>query len=447
MADRGMAARGTFIVREETAVTEEQEAGGVRWTAGVDCGEERHRLVVVDEHGGRRLAMWIKNRIDEIEKGLAEVIMGLPDGARLRVVSEGVRSLGSVLSVVAMRMGIEQWEVNPKALSRYREVEGQPRKDDDTDGWLLARMCVLGAAGCHRIVDPRPEERRLARLSRLHGQLKSKRTTAQSQLRSRLVELAPEVVSKEWQGPVANGKGMLSVLQRWPAFIGLESAHVATIERLVRSSTRYGERCTAMAHALKAMARRIRMAAEEHEVVRLEMRLLVDELSALDASCAEVEREIKTAVLQHPIACKLLAMPGVGYLTAAADVGEILPLARNVSEGKAATYTGLTPLSRSSGRSEGRSRLARGVNKHALDANYLSALSALKCSALDAAYYRKQRELHQGHAKPHVAALLSLARQRFKVKYKLMTTDAVYDKEVLIGSHLRRLEQARQHAA
>jgi transposase len=443
MADRGMAARGMFSVREETSVAEEKEFRGVWWAAGADCGEERHRLVVVDERGDRRQSMWIKNRIDEIEKGLVDIVTGLPDGAHLRVISEGVRSLGSVLSVVAMRLGIEQWEVNPKALSRYREVEGQPRKDDDTDGWLLARMCVVGASGCHRVVDPRPEERRLARLSRLHGQLKSKRTAAQSQLRSRLVELAPEVVSTEWQGPAASGKGMLAVLQRWPAFIGLESAHLATIERLVRSSTRYGEKCTAMAQALKAMARRVRMAAAEREVVRLEMRLLVDELSAFEVSCAEVEREIKTAVLQHPVARKLLAMPGVGHLTAAADVGEILPLARNVSEGKAATYAGLTPLSRSSGKSEGRSRLARGVNKHALDANYLSALAALKSSALDAAYYRKQRELHQGHPKPHVAALLSLARQRFKVKYTLMTTDAVYDKEVLIASHLHRLEQAR----
>jgi hypothetical protein len=93
------------------------------------------------------------------------------------------------------------------------------------------------------------------------------------------------------------------------------------------------------------------------------------------------------------------------------------------------------------------SRLARGVNKHALDANYLSALAALQASALDAAYYRKQRELHQGHPKAHVTALLSLARQRFKVKYRLMTTDAIYDKEVLIASHLHRLEQTRQHAA
>ena len=195
------------------------------------------------------------------------------------------------------------------------------------------------------------------------------------------------------------------------------------------------------------MSRRVRMGGEEREVVRLEIELLVKELRGLDSAIGEIDRKLKKAVEEHPIAVKLLAMPGVGVVTAAADIGEVLPLMRNVSEGKAATYSGLTPLSRSSGKSDGRARLARGVNKRALDANYQSAVAAIRYSALDAAYYRKQYQQHQGHPKPHVAAFLALARQRFKVKYKLMTTDAVYDKEVLIASHLHRAELERHRVA
>ena len=50
----------------------------------------------------------------------------------------------------------------------------------------------------------------------------------------------------------------------------------------------------------------------------------------------------------------------------------------------------------------------------------------------------------------HNATMLRVApmmRQRFKIKYKLMTTDAVYDKEILISSHLerRRRESANQN--
>lgn len=423
-----------------------EESGVVYWTAGFDCGEERHRVVLVDERGERRQAMWVRHRVDEIEDAVSRLVLALPRGAKLRLVTEGVRSLGGILTQVATALGIEVWQVNPKAVAHYRDLEGQPRKDDDVDAWLTARMVVNRVAGCHLMVDPRPEERVLSRLSRLHTQVQGKRTAALSQVRARLIELSPEVVSKDWQGPACNGKGLQAVLARWPAFDGLESARVTTVERLLRSSTRYGDRCRAMAAELKAMAGRIRIDGDEREVIKLELRVLLEELRGLEDSLAEVDREITARVKSHPVGRRLLTMPAVGALTAAADVGEVLPLARNVAEPKAATYAGLTPLSRISGKSNGRPRLARGVNKHALRANYLSAIAAIRDSALDGAYYRKQLELHQGHPKPSVAATLSLARQRFKVKYKIMTTDAVYDKEILIASHLERERRQKEQA-
>jgi transposase len=399
-------------------------------------------MVVVDEEGQRRHGLWVVNRVDAIEEGLARIVLWLPDGMQVRVVSEGVRSLGAVLSQVVLGLGIEQWVVHPKALARYREVEGQPRKDDDTDAWLLARMCAHGVAGCRRVMDPRPEERSLARLERLHSQLRCKHTAALSQLRARLLEIAPEVLQKDWKGPKYSSKGMLAVLNRWPGLAGLATARLGTIEGVLRTASRAGSRCGAMGEPLKRLADRVRLEGDERQVISLELCLLVEELTALAASIAKVHGEIATRVAAHPIGVKLLAMPGVGFLTAAVDIGEILPMARNVSEGKTATYAGLTPLSRSSGKTSGRARVARGVNKHALHANYTSALAAIRVSSLDAAYYRKQLARHQGHPKPHVVALLALARQRMKVKYKLMTTDAVYDKEMLIASHLDRESKA-----
>ena len=86
--------------------------------------------------------------------------------------------------------------------------------------------------------------------------------------------------------------------------------------------------------------------------------------------------------------------------------------------------------------------LAKGVNRHAQQACHLSALASLRRSALDRGYYDKQWASHQGHSKVHVVALLALARQRSKVIYKLMTSDAVYDKEILISSHFARKQAA-----
>lgn len=54
---------------------------------------------------------------------------------------------------------------------------------------------------------------------------------------------------------------------------------------------------------------------------------------------------------------------------------------------------------------------------------------------------------YTGHPKPHVAAFIALSRQRHKVIFKLLTTDARDDMEKLIASHLARLEMARMVAA
>ena len=66
---------------------------------------------------------------------------------------------------------------------------------------------------------------------------------------------------------------------------------------------------------------------------------------------------------------------------------------------------------------------------------------------MDRAYYQKKLRDYAGHPKPHVAAFIALSRQRHKLVYKLMTTDARYDKEILIATHLERIEQVRRAAA
>lgn len=422
------------MVRQETAQR-------VYWTIGADCGEQKHRFVMLDEVSGRQEGIWVRNRADEIQEAFVKLMAMLPEGVKLRVVTEGLRSLGGIMVQVATALAVEVWQVNPKALDHYRDLEGQPRKDDDRDAFLLALMCIKEMEGCRLAVDARTEELVLCRLTRLHTQLVDRRTAAKNRLRSRLLELSPEVTDKSWEGPVYNGKGMQAVLKRWPGFEGLERARLNTIERLLRSSTRYGSRCAAMAKELKEAAKRIVLCREEREVVTIELGILIDEIHAIEVSLTDVDKRIEAKVRQHPIAVKLLEMPGEGVYSAGVDVGEVLPLARNVSEGKAATYAGLTPLSRRSGKKGRPSRLARGINKHATRANYLSAVAARKVSSIDDAYYNKQLKRHEGHPRAHVKANIALARQRFKLKYKLMTTDTHYDKEILIASHLKRLRR------
>jgi transposase len=144
---------------------------------------------------------------------------------------------------------------------------------------------------------------------------------------------------------------------------------------------------------------------------------------------------------------KLLEMHGNGPVITGVLLSELCPVARTSSEPKCATYAGVTPLSRKSGKSLNNDKLTQGTNKRVLHALYTGAVVAIKNSAVDRAYYNKKLRDYAGHPKPHVAAFIALSRQRHKLIYKLITTSARYDKEVLIASHLARLERNRIVAA
>ncbi len=402
---------------------------------GVDCSETEHRMVLLTPGGEWEARQVARNEHGSIRQGFQRLLSRTP-GETVRVVLEGLYGFSASVAEVSIDLGLELWQANSKALDHYRDLEGQPRKDDDRDAFLLARMSYGKMQGCRLAIAPEPETQRLRRISRLHTRLTQTRGDFARRLRSRLVEWSPEIVQKSWQGPKWSSRAFLAIMRRWPAFEGLHKARQSTIERVLAKHGTDREEQPAQAQAIKAVA--MRLSGLEREAITLEVTCLLAQLDALDKSLKEVDRRMAAWVEAHPIGRKLLEMPGVGHFTAAVLIGEVLPLARAVPEAQTATYSGLTPLSRIS-RNKGKSILARGVGRHALCAGYMSAVAARRNSALDHAYYCKQYLLHQGHPVPHIVANLALARQRMKVMYKLMTTEAHYDKEVLIASHLRRI--------
>lgn len=413
----------------------------VRWL-GCDCGEQHHALVLLSAQGEiERTWSEVRNHPRVLEDLLREIDRSV-GSAQLRVVVEMRRGSGRALYRAAVSVGLEVWAVPPQALQRYRETEGQPRKNDEIDAFLLGRMGWRKTRRCRPVADPQPAERRLCRVSRLYRQQVERQTRVKNHLRSRLLELHPDLVRTDSSSPAWQSRRLLGVLARHPTLVGLAQiaeAEIASWLRTVSVRQRHTE-----ARALRQIAGEIDLCPEELEILDLEIALLVQELEALHRACAELRKHMTRWVQQHPLGPKLLEMPGVGPTTASVLIGELLPLARHASEGKVATYAGVTPLTRQSGQRRGRDRLVRGANKHVLRVLYQSSMSATQHSALDRAYYAKKKAGYAGHPSPHTAAVLALTRQRLRVMYKLMTTEATYDKETLIRSHLER--QSRQAA-
>jgi len=413
---------------------------------GFDCAEEEHSAVSLSQDGEFESHMKVVNRRDMIEAALAKLLLAIPSETELVVVVESKRSHGRLVTDVAKDLGIRILQVNTVALNHFRDVEGPPRKDDEWDAYLAARMVFLRTKGCREVTETTNEERALSRLTRSYARLTDDRIQQVMRLRAVLLELAPEMLHRLWTGPKVGSKAIQYLLERWPGFEGLEKAQLRSIEKILHRC-RYGSRAPETAKLLRDMARRISIEGEERLAIILELNFLVQQIQVCDVALKNLSTEISKQVENNPIGVKLMEMPGIGIIIAGVLLSELLPVSRTTTEPKSATYSGVTPLSRKTGKTPDSPRLARGVNKRILNAIYMSSVAAIKCSAVDNAYYQKKLRDYAGHPKSHVAAFIALARQRHKVIFKLMTTDARYDKETLIARHLERMEEARKAAA
>ncbi len=413
---------------------------------GFDCAEDAHCAVLLDTAGEFEERVDVINERGQIQESLAGLMLAVGPEVKLVVVVESKRSHGRVVADVAAELGCEVWQVNTVALNHFRDLEGQPRKDDEWDAYLGARMVFLRMGGCRIATETTEEERVLSRLTRVYSRETNDRKRQIARLRAVLLELAPEMLHASWEGPQPGSKAVLYLLERWPGFEGLERAQLRSIEKILHQC-RYGSKATHVAKLIRNMARGIDLGAQERSAFTLELSILVRQIQVCNESADHLYAEIARRVARHPVGQKLLEMHGIGPVIAGVLVSELLPVARTSTEPKCATYSGVTPLARKSGKSLNKDRLAQGVNKRVLHALYTSSVVAIKNSAVDRAYYQKKLRDYAGHPKPHVAAFIALSRQRHKLIHKLMTTDARYDKETLIARHLERIEQTRAAAA
>lgn len=115
----------------------------------------------------------------------------------------------------------------------------------------------------------------------------------------------------------------------------------------------------------------------------------------------------------------LLAMPGVGSLTAAKFVGEAAGITRFTSAATFARHAGIAPIPVWSGNSKGRARLTRSGNRQLNAAIHRIALTQTRLDGLGHTSYQKAAE---GMSSPE--DLRYLTRCLAHMVYNHLTTDA-----------------------
>ena len=149
------------------------------------------------------------------------------------------------------------------------------------------------------------------------------------------------------------------------------------------------------------------------ELARDELADIVD----LTVRINQLQRRI--AGLVEQAAPTLLAMPGVGALTAAKLVGEAAGISRFKSEAAFARHAGIAPIPVWSGNTKGRVRLTRSGNRQLNAAIHRIAVTQIRLDGLGRAYYEKKKA--EGMSTPE--ALRCLKRRLARVVFNRMTAD------------------------
>lgn len=141
------------------------------------------------------------------------------------------------------------------------------------------------------------------------------------------------------------------------------------------------------------------------------------EVIALTEKANQLERRIRDQV--KAVAPTLLAMPGVGVLTAAKLVGEAAGVSRFKSEAAFARHAGIAPIPVWSGNTAGRVRLTRSGNRQLNAAVHRIAVTQIRMNGLGKTYYEKKKA--EGMSTPE--ALRCLKRRLARVVFNHLTTD------------------------
>jgi transposase len=341
---------------------------------GADVHKRTHTFVAVDEVG-RELGC---KTVQAVTAGHQAAVMWARErfGGELRWAIEDCRHLSARLERDLLAAGQPVVRVPPKMMAEQRRTARTRGKSDPIDAAAVARAALrepgLPAASHDEA------SRTLKLLVDRREDLLRHRTATINRLRWRVHELDPS-----W-APKAKS---LDLARHQDALAGRLDGVGGVVAELARD--------------------------ELADVIDLTRRVnaLERRISALAAQAAPA----------------LLAVPGVGALTAAKIVGETAGVSRFKSEAAFARHAGIAPIPVWSGSTAGRVRLTRSGNRQLNAAIHRIAVTQIRLHGPGRTYYEKKKN----EGKSTAEALRCLKRRLARTVFNHLTTDQATTRAIL----------------
>jgi transposase len=386
----------------------------VRVWLGLDVGKEDHFGDVLDHDGQRLFARALGNDQRDLEAVVDEALTHGPVG----LIVDQPGSIAQLAIAVAVTRGVPVAYIPGLVMRRAADLYPGEAKTDRRDAFVIANTARTHAKQIHWLdlhTDTALEELRV--LNGFDSDLAGDVNKTTNRLRDALTAVSPAL--ERVLGPQLHHRGPRRLLAKWSTPTLLRSAGKSRFTKLLvacmpRVGAKLAEDVTTALHA-----QTLTLPAEN--VYGQVLRELAIELDRLYERRDKLAEQIEEVFRAHPFGDVLLSMPGIGPRTGARILAEIGHPDRFINGDRLASYAGLAPVTRQSGKTiNGEHRPKRG-NHRLKNAMYLAAFASLRDPASKTFYDKKRAE-----GKPHTAAIICLARRRCDVILAMLNTGQPY---------------------
>jgi len=392
-------------------------AADVVWV-GIDAGKGSHHAAAVDAGGKRLWSVKVANGQREIEELIGRAARSAGDG-EVRWAVDLVSPAAALLLAILLSSGQKVVYVPGRVVHGMAQVFRGEGKTDAKDARVIAdtarmRGDLAELAATEELVVG------LARLVSYRADVMADWVRGVNRLRDLLTSIFPALeASFDY-----STRSALILLTGYCTPATISQAGPGAVASYLREHGAWAKGIEAMAATAARAAEQQSVALPGEATTAMLVKKLARQLLDLDREIKDTDKLLASRFRDHPQARIIESLPGMGPVLGAqflvATDGR--PLEAFAGPGRLASYAGLVPVPKDSGRVTGNYHRPKRFNRPLRQVFYIMALSSLRAEGPSKVFYQRKRDEN----KIHTQALLALARRLVDVLWALLRDNRLY---------------------
>ncbi|URN07653.1 IS110 family transposase [Actinomadura madurae] len=390
-------------------------ATDVVWV-GIDAGKTSHHAAALDATGKRLWSVKVGNGQRPIEELVSRAAKS---GAEVRWAVDLVSPAAALLLAILLTSGQKVVYVPGRVVHGMAGVFRGEGKTDAKDARIIADTARMrGDLTELTVTDELVVE--LTRLTSYRADVMADWVRGINRLRELLTSIFPALeASFDY-----STRSALVLLTGFCTPAEIRAAGAEGLAAYLREHGAWAKGIEKMATKAAAAARQQTVALPGEATTALLVKKLARQLLGTDREIKDTDKLLISRFREHPQATIIESLPGMGPILGAqflvATDGR--PLEAFASSGRLASYAGLVPVPRDSGRVTGNNHRPKRYHRPLRNVFYMMALSSLRADGPSKVFYQRKRNEN----KVHTQALIALARRMVDVLWALLRDNRTF---------------------